>query len=202
MTGRDQPEEGNISIMSNKLARGMGSFFKPCECRRPSSCPHTTAKTPQGSTTSSRQAKAPSTRALAQPSLTITVPATANLGSASAGSTHSAQLGTITVTGSEVPQWDVTVTATALTTTGGTIATSNIAYWSGPATADTGNEACHPGQKTAAERVITLNAARTAFSHSGSTATESCSWNPTLVISVPTTAAAGQYTDTITHSVT
>ncbi|WP_406384432.1 hypothetical protein [Streptomyces sp. NBC_01618] len=26
--------------MSNKLARGMGSFFKPCECRRPSSCPH------------------------------------------------------------------------------------------------------------------------------------------------------------------
>lgn len=25
--------------MSNKLARGMGSFFKPCECRMPSSCP-------------------------------------------------------------------------------------------------------------------------------------------------------------------
>ncbi|MCX4547761.1 hypothetical protein OG204_28280 [Streptomyces sp. NBC_01387] len=26
--------------MSNKLARGRGSFFEPCECRRPSSCPH------------------------------------------------------------------------------------------------------------------------------------------------------------------
>ncbi|MFY0511892.1 tyrosine-type recombinase/integrase [Streptomyces anulatus] len=26
--------------MSNKLARGMGSFFKPCACRRPSGCPH------------------------------------------------------------------------------------------------------------------------------------------------------------------
>ncbi|RPK49420.1 hypothetical protein [Streptomyces sp. ADI93-02] len=26
--------------MSNKLARGMGSFFKSCACRRPSGCPH------------------------------------------------------------------------------------------------------------------------------------------------------------------
>lgn len=26
--------------MSNKLAWGMGRFFEPCECRRPSGCPH------------------------------------------------------------------------------------------------------------------------------------------------------------------
>ncbi|MFJ8862593.1 hypothetical protein ACIRD8_29715 [Streptomyces sp. NPDC102451] len=26
--------------MPNKLARGRGSFFKPCECRRPSGCAH------------------------------------------------------------------------------------------------------------------------------------------------------------------
>ncbi|MFJ9676726.1 hypothetical protein ACIRP2_01515 [Streptomyces sp. NPDC101194] len=169
------------------------------DAMRPGASP-TTAKTPQGSATASRRAKPPSTRALAQPSLTISVPTTANLGGASVGSTRSAQLGTVTVTGSEVPQWDVTVTATALTTAGGSIATGNIAYWSGPATADTGNDACHPGQTTAAEQV-TLDAARTAFSHSGATATESCSWNPTLVITVPATAVVGQYTGTITHSV-
>ncbi|MFJ5719918.1 hypothetical protein [Streptomyces sp. NPDC093149] len=160
----------------------------------------TIAKTPQSSAPSSRRAKPPPTRALAQPSLTISVPTAANLGSASVGSTHSAQLGTITVTGSEVSQWDVTVTATALTAAGGSIATSNIAYWSGPVTADSGNDACHPGQTTAADQV-TLDAARTAFSHSGAVATQTCGWNPTLVITVPATAAVGQYTGTITHSV-
>ncbi|MFB6963114.1 hypothetical protein ACFCYB_40670 [Streptomyces sp. NPDC056309] len=175
------------------------AIMQPSPSPSPSIATPTTPR-PQDSATPSHRTKRNSTRALAQPSLTITVPTTTNLGTASAGSTHSAQLGTVTVTGSDAPDWDVTVTATALTTTGGTISTSDIAYWSEPATADTGNDACHPGQKNTDDQV-TLNTPRTAFSHTGSTNTESCSWNPTLVITVPTGAAAGHYTGTITHSV-
>ncbi|MFB7458462.1 MULTISPECIES: hypothetical protein [unclassified Streptomyces] len=149
---------------------------------------------------SSRDAEPPPTRALAAADLTISVPATANLGAASAGSTHSAQLGTVTVTGQQEPEWTVTVTATALTTTGGTIPTGDIAYWSGPATAESSPGTCSPGQSGAGSQV-TLNAARTAFSYSGSNGNESCSWNPTVVITVPANAPVGLYVGTVTHSV-
>ncbi|MEU6009510.1 hypothetical protein [Streptomyces sp. NPDC047453] len=44
---------------------------------------------------------------------------------------------------------------------------------------------------TAGNRV-TLNAARTAFSYSGQSGNESCSWNPTVVITVPANAPTGQ----------
>ncbi|MFH8477032.1 hypothetical protein [Streptomyces sp. NPDC018000] len=135
-----------------------------------------------------------------QPILTITVPTTANLGAVSAGSTHSSQLGTVTVTGSDITDWYVTVTATALSTTGGTISTSDIAYWSGPATAHTGSGKCYPGQGTANQQQVTLNTPRLAFASTGSCGNESCSWNPTLVITVPANAVAGPYTGTITHS--
>ncbi|MFH8474841.1 hypothetical protein [Streptomyces sp. NPDC018000] len=158
----------------------------------------TAAAKPQGRVRPSPRSQPHSTRALTQSSLTITVPTIANLGAASAGSSHSSQLGTVTVTGSDISDWNVTVTATALTTVGGTISASGIAYWSGPVTG-TGSGNCHPGQ-VAASNQVTLNAPRTAFSHTGA-ANESCSWNPTLVITVPTTAPAGQYTGTITHSV-
>ncbi|MCX5112506.1 hypothetical protein OOK13_29325 [Streptomyces sp. NBC_00378] len=164
------------------------------------SSPVPSASVPTTGTPTPQATSPGTTRALAQPSLSISVPTTADLGTASPGSTHSAQLGTVTATGTDAPQWDVTATATALTTTGGTIATSNIAYWSGPATVDTGHGACHPGKDTATQQV-TLNAPRTAFHHTGSTDNESCSWNPTLVITVPANAVVGHYTGTITHSV-
>ncbi|WP_461086863.1 hypothetical protein [Streptomyces deserti] len=134
------------------------------------------------------------------PILTITAPTTANLGTAAIGGTRTAQLGTVTVNAQLAPSWTATVSATNLTTNGGTIPNGNISYWSGPATATSGLGTCTPGQPTTAQ-AVPLNAARTAFTRSGGNNQHSCSWNPTLTITVPSTAVAGTYQATITHSV-
>ncbi|MFF4863293.1 hypothetical protein ACWCRF_15980 [Streptomyces sp. NPDC002405] len=165
----------------------------------PGSPATTTAQRSPDASPASPGAKPPPTRARAVADLTISVPVSANLGAGSPGSTHSAQLGTVTVTGHQETQWSVTVTATALTTTGGTIPTSDIAYWSGPTTGESSPGTCRPGQSSAGNQV-TLSAPRTAFSYSGPNGNESCSWDPTVVITVPANAAVGQYTGTITHS--
>ncbi|MCL6735073.1 hypothetical protein [Streptomyces neyagawaensis] len=132
--------------------------------------------------------------------LTITAPTTANLGTAAIGGTRTTQLGTITVNAQQAPSWTATVTATHLTTNGGTISNGNIRYWSGLATATSGAGTCTPGQPTAAQ-AVPLNATRSAFTRTGGNNTHSCSWNPTLTITVPSTAVAGTYQATITHSV-
>ncbi|MFJ5999944.1 hypothetical protein [Streptomyces sp. NPDC092370] len=138
----------------------------------------------------------------AQPAatLSITAPTTVNLGTAAIGGTRTAQLGTVTVNAQQSPAWTATVTATNLTTNGGTIPNGNIRYWSGPATATAGTGTCIPGQSTAVQ-ALSLNTTRTAFTRSGGNNTHSCSWNPTLTITVPSTAVAGAYQATITHSV-
>ncbi|GAB3983783.1 hypothetical protein GCM10029978_091520 [Actinoallomurus acanthiterrae] len=100
--------------------------------------------------------------------------------------------------------WTATVSSTNLTTGGGTtaetITNGNIAYWSGPATAFTGAGARTPGQNTAAQRVP-LSTTVTAFSASKAAGTSSTSWAPTLVVTVPSSAVAGTYTATVSHSV-
>ncbi|MFJ4516605.1 hypothetical protein [Streptomyces sp. NPDC088816] len=165
----------------------------------PGSTIHRRVEVANDSSEPSQGTKPPPTRALADADLTISVPVSANLGAASPGSTHSARLGTVTVTGHQETEGSVTVTATTLTTTGGTIPTSDIAYWSGPTTDESSPGTCQPGQSSSGNQV-TLNAARTAFSCSGSSGNESCSWNPTVAITVPANAPVGQYTGVITHS--
>ena len=137
----------------------------------------------------------------------ITVPSSANLGSAGGGSTISAKLGTVTVTGSGLvaPSFVATVSTTVFKTGGGTanetIGKASIRYWSGPATAVSGLlGGGTPGQPTASDSVD-LTVARTAFSGTGSLLSISVSWNPTLVINLPQSAVVGTYTGTITHSV-
>jgi hypothetical protein len=138
--------------------------------------------------------------------LTITVPGTANLGSAGPGGTISASLGTVTVTDNRpgVAGWTATVSATNFTTGGGTpaqtIAGNSVAYWSGTATVSTGGGVRTPGQATAAQRVP-LSGTVTAFSASKTTGITLTSWAPTLVVTVPSSAVAGTYTGTITHAV-
>ncbi|MEU7915371.1 hypothetical protein [Microbispora bryophytorum] len=138
--------------------------------------------------------------------LTITVPGSVNLGSGSRGGTISASMGTVTVTDSRggIPPWTATVSATNFTTGSGTpaqtITTANIAYWSGPVTASSGVGTRNPGQPTAASRV-TLTSPVVAFSGRKQATPMSTSWQPTLVITIPSSAAAGVYTGTITHSV-
>jgi hypothetical protein len=48
---------------------------------------------------------------------------------------------------------------------------------------------------------VSLSIARAAFSLAGGSGVNSASWNPTVSVSVPSSAVAGTYTATITHSV-
>ncbi|MFI6789543.1 hypothetical protein ACIBG4_19680 [Nonomuraea sp. NPDC050383] len=139
--------------------------------------------------------------------LTITVPASVDLGSAALGATVNALLGTVTVSDSRagVPPWTATVSATSFTTGAGTpaqtITTADVSYWSGPATAASGGGSRAPGQATAAQKAA-LTAPVTAFTgRKAAVTTQTTSWQPTLVITVPASAVAGAYTGTVTHSV-
>jgi hypothetical protein len=99
--------------------------------------------------------------------LSITVPGSANLGSAALGGTISGHLGTVTVDASGVNSWTATASATDFTSGGGspaqTIPKSNVSQWSGPVTAQTGSGTATPGQATAAQ-AQNLSTTRTAFS--------------------------------------
>lgn len=148
--------------------------------------------------------------ALASPvgaAVSISVPNSKNLGSVSSGATNtSGQLGLVTVNASGLvaPSFTATVTASIFTTGAGgsneTIAKSNISYWSGPAVVAVGTLSTTPGQANAGA-AQTLSSSRTAFSAVGLLLTIEVAWNPTLVITIPSTAVAGTYTGTITHSV-
>ncbi|RLP96094.1 hypothetical protein EAD89_00260 [Micromonospora sp. BL4] len=139
--------------------------------------------------------------------LSITVPATANIGHGVEGSTVSGQLGPVTVLdqrGSLTPNWTATVISTDFVTGGGssgeTIPNINVLYWSGSATATAGGGTFTPGQQTAAQQQI-INVPRTAFSHTGGTGNNFATWNPTLVVNIPDGTVGGTYTGTVTHSV-
>ncbi|MFY1674789.1 hypothetical protein ACN27G_33445 [Plantactinospora sp. WMMB334] len=141
--------------------------------------------------------------------LDITVPATADLGTGSPDSAIEGQLGAVTVTddrASDDASWTATVTSTDFTTGTGTasetILASEIDYWSGAATATTGNGTFTPGQANAgAAAPLDTTTPLTAFTHAGGTGNNSASWNPTLVVNVPLDNVAGVYTGTVTHSV-
>ncbi|ACZ88424.1 hypothetical protein [Streptosporangium roseum] len=148
---------------------------------------------------------APAVIAWRAASLEITVPNTVNIGSGVAGSTLSDTLGTVTVVDARpgVPPWTATVSSTDFTTSGSpvqTITKANVAYWSGPAIVSTGGGTRTAGQPTEAQKVV-LTVPRTAFSARKGALTTTTSWVPTLVVTLPSTAAAGFYTGTITHSV-
>ncbi|MFD0787499.1 hypothetical protein ACFQZ8_26660 [Micromonospora azadirachtae] len=138
--------------------------------------------------------------------LSITVPASANIGNGTEGSTVSGQLGPVTVLdqrGSLTPNWTATVIGSDFVTGGGTsgetIPAINVRYWSGSATATAGSGTFTPGQVDAAGQVI-INVPRTAFSHAGGTGNNFATWNPTVVVDIPAGTVAGTYTGTVTHS--
>jgi hypothetical protein len=138
----------------------------------------------------------------------ITVPSSVNLGSFPSGTTSFSQhLGTVTVTDSGLvaPSFTATVTGTVFTTGAGgasqTIPKTSILYWSGPATSVSGLLGSGtPGQATAAQ-AQDLSVSRTAFSGTGLLLNISATWNPTIIVNIPSAAVAGSYSGTITHSV-
>lgn len=140
--------------------------------------------------------------------LSISVPASKNLGSAATNAgTLSAQLGTVTVTddrGLLAGTWTASVSSTDFTTglasANETIAKANISYWSGAATATTGTLTATPGQLLAIN-AVTLTASRTAFSAAAIVGNNSLSFNPTVTVNIPASSVTGTYSGTITHSV-
>jgi putative Ig domain-containing protein len=156
---------------------------------------------------SSRTATKAASITIAAGPLTITVPSSAALPSASPGGNASAQLGTVTVNdlrGMATASWTATVTATTFVTGGATAAETipltQITYWSGPATVTTGTGTFTPGQASPAV-AVNLTVPRVAFTLTTGSSVNSVSWTPTLSVSVPAAAVAGTYTATITHSV-
>jgi hypothetical protein len=139
--------------------------------------------------------------------LAITVPASAALGTGSPGSTITSLLGAVQVTDARAVDpaaWTASVTSTDFTipSTADTIPAADVAYWSGPTTATTGSGVFTPGQPTTANRTALSNSAPlTAMSLSGGAGSNSATWDPTLVVSVPAAAVAGTYSGTVTHSV-
>jgi hypothetical protein len=103
-----------------------------------------------------------------------------------------------------VAGWTASVTGSSFTTGGGsaaeTIPAAAVTYWSGPATSTTGPGMFVPGQPDASS-ARSLALPRVAFSAVASAGGTSATWNPGLVIVLPSTAVAGQYHGTITHSV-
>ncbi|HEU5425331.1 MAG TPA: RICIN domain-containing protein [Actinocrinis sp.] len=140
--------------------------------------------------------------------LSVSVPASANLGSSAPGNTLSAAVGQVTVSDQRLISnagWTATVSATSFTTGGHsqaeTITSASLSYWSGPSTASSGTATLTPGQPTAAT-AQPLGASITAFSSSaGNGHITSASWNPSLNVAIPAAAVAGTYTGTITTSV-
>jgi hypothetical protein len=141
--------------------------------------------------------------------LTVSDPADKSLGSVGTGTASiSNTLGNTTVTdnrGALLGTWTSTVTSTDFTTGGETadetIGKALVDYYSGAATASSGTAVRVPGQATAL-LAQDLGAARTAFSATGVVGNNSTTWVPTVVVNIPSDAVAGQYSGTITHSVT
>jgi hypothetical protein len=140
-------------------------------------------------------------------SLSVTAPASVNLGTGTTGdSAFTGQLGTVTVSdlrGGLLASWTTTASSgdftTGAATANETIAKAKVSYWSGAATASSGVGTFLPGQLTTLLKVI-LGSAQTAFSASVTVGNNSASWNPTIVVDAGS-AVAGAYSGTITHSV-
>ncbi|WP_345636969.1 putative Ig domain-containing protein [Rugosimonospora acidiphila] len=135
--------------------------------------------------------------------LSITVPATADLGTAGVpDGSVTGQLGVVTVTDDRGPgsgNWIATVSTTDFTTGAGTapltIPHNNVGYASGPAltTTGTGTFFAQPG--------AILSSAQVAARWSGANAANSAAWNPSLTVTLPPQTIAGTYTAVVTISV-
>ncbi|MEW1821576.1 hypothetical protein AB0323_12420 [Arthrobacter sp. NPDC080031] len=138
--------------------------------------------------------------------LSVSAPATKDLGTGAAAGTLTAQLGNVTVTDSRAQlgaSWTATVSSAGFTNAdvGQAAPITTVTYASGTATATSGLATFLPGQISPAVPAALTSTGITAFSASAATGNNSATWNPTVVVSIPAQAIAGHYTGTITHSV-
>ena len=141
--------------------------------------------------------------------LTVSDPANKALGTVATGTASITNtLGLTSVTdnrGALLGTWTSSVDATDFTTGGATadetITNDLVDYYSGPATAFTGVAVLVPGQATVLN-AEDMSTTRTAFSATGVVGNNSATWNPTVIVNIPSDSVAGTYSGTITHSVT
>jgi hypothetical protein len=133
--------------------------------------------------------------------LTMTAPTAASLGSGAPGGTISAPLGTVQVTDNRAllnASWTVTASTSNFTTgtatTAETIPASDANYNPGPV-ATTGTITVTPTDITMS------NSPQTVMAASAGNGDNTASWNPTITVVVPAAAVTGNYTATLTHSV-
>ncbi|GLZ30159.1 hypothetical protein Lesp02_23490 [Lentzea sp. NBRC 105346] len=139
--------------------------------------------------------------------LSVSAPESVALGDSGPSSSITSTLGTVTVTDMRAlmnPTWTAEVSSTDFTTGSGTagetIPAEDVAYWSGPQTSFSGmNTITAPGQLNQSNRVP-IHERKPAFALTSGRGNNSVSWNPTLVITIPDAAVAGEYTGTVTHS--
>jgi hypothetical protein len=133
--------------------------------------------------------------------LTITAPATVNLGSGVPGGRINGSLGTVTVTDTRAllaAAWTATASSTDWTT--GTHTTAETIP-AGDVTYDPGSVA-PTGTITITSAPITLsNAAQTVVTGTAGVGNNTAAWNPALQVTVPSAAVGGAYSATLTDSV-
>lgn len=140
--------------------------------------------------------------------LTLTVPATAPLGSGAPGTTISGGLGTVTVTDDRAllaAAWTVTASATNWTTgaasTAETIPVSDVGYAVGSITT-TGTITATGTNLPAGSVAGDLSGTpQTVVAGTAGVGDNTATWDPTISVAVPASAVGGGYTGTITHSV-
>jgi hypothetical protein len=137
--------------------------------------------------------------------LTMTAPASANLGSGDPGTTISNTLGDGGVTVTDLRAtlggtWTATASSTDWTTGAGptlsTIPAGDATYTPGTITV-TGTSTAATGGHT-----ITLSGTPQTVVNATVTGNNTASWNPTIAVAVPAGAVGGVYTATLTQSVT
>ena len=134
--------------------------------------------------------------------LTITVPATASLGSGPPGGTLGSGLGTVQVTDDRGfgADWTATVASTGFATGTGTpaetIPAADAQYLIGALA-----EAVGPATFTPVPAIQLSAEPQAVVSATNVAGNTSVSWDPTIEVSVPDSAIGGDYTATITHSV-
>ena len=133
--------------------------------------------------------------------LTLSAPGSANLGTGLPGTTVTGSLGSVTVTDDRAllaASWTATASSTDFTTgTGPTTSTIPVA--------DAGydpNEITTTGTITATPSTITLSATpTTVVAGTAGVGNNTAVWNPTISVDLPPAAVGGNYTSTLTQSV-
>lgn len=132
--------------------------------------------------------------------LTITAPATADLGGGAPGTTINGSLGAVTVTDLRAmldATWTTTASSGDWTTGGGTgnetIPATDVGYDPGTPTTT--------GDITTTQAPITLSGAATPVVSASGVGDNTATWDPGLAVAVPAAAVGGIYTATLTESV-